>query len=82
MLKRYRIHSFLCLLAGIIVIIQSCQTVPGTSEEAPVVKTPVTIVPVTFKSVSSTVDSACCYNFMKKSIVRATTTGTIEKISY
>ena len=81
MLKRYRIHSYLCLLAGIIVIIQSCHNGTVTSEEAPVVKTPVTIVPVTFKSVSSTVDLPAVTMFMKKSIVRATTTGTIEKIS-
>ena len=82
MLKRYRTHSFLCLLAGIIVIIQSCHSRAGTSEETPVVKTPVTIVPVTFKSVSSTVDLPAVTMFMKKSIVRATTTGTIEKISF
>jgi hypothetical protein len=47
-----------------------------------VVKTPVTIVPVTFKSVSSTVDLPAVTLFMKKGIVRATTTGTIEKISF
>jgi multidrug efflux pump subunit AcrA (membrane-fusion protein) len=45
------------------------------------VKTPVTIVSVTFKSVTSTVDLPAVTTFMNRSIIRAATTGTIEKIS-
>jgi multidrug efflux pump subunit AcrA (membrane-fusion protein) len=44
------------------------------------VKTPVTIVPFEFKPVSSTVTLPAVATFMNKNIIRATTTGTIEKI--
>ena len=42
--------------------------------------TPVTIVPVTYKSFTSTVSLPASATFLNKSIIRATTTGTIEKI--
>jgi len=61
-------------------LIFSCKHGTPTSEETPEVKTPVTIVPVTFKSVASTVSLPAVATYMNKSIIRATTTGTIEKI--
>ena len=61
-------------------LICSCKNGSKTSEETSVVKTPVTIVPVTYKSVTSTVGLPATATFMNKSIIRATTTGTIEKI--
>ena len=70
----------MCLLPIIIGISFSCKHVSKTSEEVTEVKTPVTIVPVTFKPVSSTVTLPAVATFMNKNIIRATTTGTIEKI--
>jgi multidrug efflux pump subunit AcrA (membrane-fusion protein) len=58
----------------------SCKNIAKTSEAVAEVKTPVTIVPVTFKPVTSTVALPAVATYMNKSIVRATTTGTIEKI--
>jgi multidrug efflux pump subunit AcrA (membrane-fusion protein) len=81
MSNRPGFRFFLYLLTGFLTIAQSCRNGNSTSEEASAVKTPVTIVPVTFRSVSSTVDLPAVTMFMKKSIVRATTTGSIEKIS-
>lgn len=68
------------LLPIIIGISFSCKHVSKTSDEVTEVKTPVTIVPVTFKPVSSTVTLPAVATFMNKNIIRATTTGTIEKI--
>lgn len=62
-------------------IIASCRHNAGTSEETQEVITPVTITPVMVKTVTSTVSMPAVSTFMKKSIVRATTTGKIEKIS-
>ena len=59
----------------------SCKHRTATSEEVMLVRTPVTITPVTLKSVSSTVDLPAVTTFMNKSIIRASTAGTIEKIS-
>jgi multidrug efflux pump subunit AcrA (membrane-fusion protein) len=70
----------MCLLPIIIGISFSCKHVSKTSEEVTEVKTPVAIVPVTFKPVSSTVTLPAVATFMNKNIIRATTTGTIEKI--
>jgi hypothetical protein len=57
----------------------SCRHVTKTSEETTHIKTPVTIVPVAYKSVTSTVALPAIATFMNKSIIRATITGTIEK---
>ncbi len=75
-----RINYFIILLPIIIGISFSCKHVSKTSEEVTEVKTPVTVVPVTFKPVSSTVTLPAVATFMNKNIIRATTTGTIEKI--
>lgn len=75
-----RINYFIFLLPIITGISFSCKHVSKTSEEVTEVKTPVTIVPVTFKPVSTTVTLPAVATFMSKNIVRATTTGTIEKI--
>ncbi|MGC1390611.1 MAG: HlyD family efflux transporter periplasmic adaptor subunit [Bacteroidales bacterium] len=58
----------------------SCKQGKKTSEEAGVIKTPVTIVPVRFKAVSSTVALPAVATYLNKSIVRASTTGNIEKV--
>jgi multidrug efflux pump subunit AcrA (membrane-fusion protein) len=61
-------------------MIFSCKHSIKTSEEANVVKTPVTLAPVIFKPVSSTVALPALATYLNKSSVRATTTGIIEKI--
>jgi hypothetical protein len=81
MLTRIKTCFIFCLITGIITLTLSCNHVTGTSEEVLEIKTPVTIVPVTFKSVTSTVDLPAVTTFMNRSIIRAATTGTIEKIS-
>ena len=58
----------------------SCNHTPQKAEEPTEVRTPVTIVPVVYKSVTSSVPLPAVATFMNKSIIRATTTGTIEKI--
>ena len=65
----------------LIALMPSCKQTSGSTEEAPEVVTPVTITPVMFKSVSATVDLPAVTTFLSKSIIRATTTGTIEKTS-
>lgn len=81
MLKRIRTCFFPGLLTTILAISSSCNQTTGTTEEETVVKTPVTITPVVFKPVTSTVDLPAVTTFLNKSVIRATATGTIEKIS-
>ena len=57
----------------------SCRHAAQTSGESAEVKTPVTVVPVGYKSVASTVALPATATFMNKSIIRATTAGIIEK---
>ncbi|HEX7493722.1 MAG TPA: HlyD family efflux transporter periplasmic adaptor subunit [Bacteroidales bacterium] len=80
MLKYVRTNLFLFLLTGALILILSCHHAARRAEEPGEVKTPVTIVPVEFKSVTSTVGLSAVATFMNKSIIRATTSGTIEKI--
>jgi biotin carboxyl carrier protein len=77
LLKKY---LSLILLPGTLVFLLSCHNSTQTTEEATVIKTPVTIVPVAFKPVTSTVSLPAVATYMNKSIVRATTAGTIEKV--
>jgi multidrug efflux pump subunit AcrA (membrane-fusion protein) len=79
MFRKRRIEYFSCLLIMVSLLL-SCKHNAKTSEEVSVVKTPVTVVPVEYKSVSSTVALPAVATFMNKNIIRATTTGTIEKI--
>lgn len=80
MLKRIKSYLIFCMVAVIITLLLSCNHLKGPSENAVEVKTPVTLVLVTFKPVISTVSLPAITMFMNKSIIRATTTGTIEKI--
>jgi multidrug efflux pump subunit AcrA (membrane-fusion protein) len=74
-----RTHHFFSLLIAVGLLI-SCKQASKTSEETPVVKTPVTIVPVTYKSFSSTVALPAVATFMNKNTIRATTAGNIEQV--
>ena len=80
MLKRIKSYLLFCLAACLIALVLSCNRVKVPSQNAVEVKTPVTLVPVTFKAVTSTISLPAITMFMNKSIIRATTTGTIEKI--
>ena len=80
MFTRIRTYFFMFLLTGTMMHLLSCKHATQTSEKPIEVKTPVTVVPVAFKSVTSTVGLPAVATFMNKSIIRATTTGTIEKI--
>jgi biotin carboxyl carrier protein len=77
----FRACLYFCLFTGIGSISLSCKNTTATSEDAPVVKTPVTVVQVSFKPVTSAVDLPAVTTFMNKSIIRASTTGIIENIS-
>jgi hypothetical protein len=73
--------SIFNLLILMTVLAPSCVHTSGHPEEAQEVVTPVTVTSVMFKQVSSTVDLPAVTAFLNKSIIRATVTGTIEKIS-
>jgi len=79
MLMNCRAHYFIYLLM-VVGLLFSCKQGTKRSEEVSEVKTPVTLVPVKFKSVTSTVALPAVATYMNKSIIRATTTGTIAKI--
>lgn len=80
MINRIRINFFFLLGSAIMLTFSSCRHAARSAEETPEVKTPVTVVPVVYKAVSSTVTLPAVATFMNKNIVRATTAGTIEKI--
>jgi hypothetical protein len=69
------------LVALTIILSTSCNQSTVSPEETSKVTTPVTITPVEFKPVTSVIDLPVVTTFMNKSIIRATTTGIIEKIS-
>lgn len=80
MFKCVRNNLLLFLLSGALILLLSCHHAAQKSEEPIVVKTPVTVVPVEFKSVTSAVGLSAVATYMNKSIIRATTTGNIDKI--
>jgi len=61
-------------------LLYSCRHAKETTEEATIVKTPVTIAQVEYKSVAATVTLPAVATFMNKSVVRATTSGIIDKV--
>jgi biotin carboxyl carrier protein len=71
------------LLACIVISATACNRNKITSqdEEAAIVITPVTIVPISYKPVTETIDLPAVTTFINKNIVRSTTTGTVVSIS-
>ncbi|HKK43529.1 MAG TPA: HlyD family efflux transporter periplasmic adaptor subunit [Bacteroidales bacterium] len=65
-----------CLLAGPI----SCKNTGDGETKEPEARTPVTTVPVEFRTVKSGVDLPAVTHFMNKSYIRSTTTGVIQKM--
>jgi len=68
------------LISGLMVLSLSCKHAAPSPEETTEVKTPVTVAPVEYKSVTSTISLPAVATFMNKNIIRATTSGIIEKI--
>ncbi len=56
MLKRTGFIFLLFLFTAAVPLIPSCKNSEGQTEEEPIVKTPVRVVPVAYKPISSTVD--------------------------
>ncbi len=80
MSNRYRSALILISSAFLLAIPMSCKNT-GTNEiKEPEAKTPVTIVPVAFKSVTSGVDLPAVTYFLNTSVVRSTTAGVIENM--
>ena len=80
MSKRKIVYS-LTILVWIIVSATGCNQRSAPVEDEAIVITPVTIVPVSYKPVEETIDLPAVTAFINKSIVRSTTTGTVESIS-
>jgi HlyD family secretion protein len=80
MITRIRTRILPVLISLAIVLLYSCRHSKEASEEATIVKTPVTIAPVEYKSVASTVTLPAVATFMNKSVIRATTSGIIDKV--
>ncbi len=81
MLNIFRTPASYCLLTAITAFTLSCNRSAPAAEEDMEAKTPVTVVTAAIGPVTSTIDLTAVSMFMNKNIVRATTTGTIEKIS-
>lgn len=82
-MSRSSFNKFIFLLAlSAAVILPSCKTSGSKSEEDKIeARTPVTIVSVSDKTISETIDLSAVSVFMNKNIIRSATTGTIEDIS-
>jgi biotin carboxyl carrier protein len=81
MSTRIRFLLFSFIFGCLVFLLLSCKNGAQPTEEDIIVKTPVTVVPVEHKTVISSVDLPALATYMNKSIIRATTAGTIEKIS-
>lgn len=78
--KDFRGNFILLLLSGTFLLLLSCRNSAPAAEDENVVRTPVTIVPVEYKPVASTVALPAVATFLNRNIIRATATGTIQKV--
>jgi biotin carboxyl carrier protein len=81
MSTRKKTYCFYLLLVWFILFTISCNNAPAPEEDDAIVITPVTIVPVTHKPITESVDLPAVTAFINKSILRSTTTGTVESTS-
>lgn len=81
MIPKRLIDISVCLFSGLIILSASCNRSPGTADETSVVKTPVTITSISFKSISETVNLPAISSFLKKNIIKSGTNGSVESIS-
>jgi multidrug efflux pump subunit AcrA (membrane-fusion protein) len=80
--KSYCNYLIFPLILSAAVILPSCKNSGSKSQEEKVeAKTPVTIVSVSDKPISETINLSAVSVFMSKNIIRSATTGTIEDIS-
>ena len=80
--KSYHNYFIFILILSATGILPSCKSSGSKSEEEKIVaRTPVTIVAVSDKPISETIDLSAVSVFMNKNIIRSATTGTIEGIS-
>ncbi len=79
MFKNYHFHYIRFILIGIL-ILSSCKHDVQPMEKESEVKTPVTVGSAEYKTVTSGVDLPATATYLNKSIIRATTAGTIEKL--
>jgi hypothetical protein len=80
MSERISFPILIYLIPGLLVIMLYCGRTHGDSEEAGVVRTPVSITTVSFHPVSESIDLPAVSQYLNKNIIRATTAGIIEKI--
>jgi biotin carboxyl carrier protein len=69
------------LFAGFMAVTIGCNTGEVATEETTEIITPVTLTDVTIKPLNEVVELPASSSFMKKSIIKSTTTGVIENIS-
>jgi biotin carboxyl carrier protein len=83
MSPRKKTYCFYSLLALIIASATACNQSTATSEDEEIatVITPITVVTISYKPVTETIDLPAVTAFINKSIVRSATTGTVESIS-
>jgi biotin carboxyl carrier protein len=81
MLSKNISKTAICIFAGIIAVAIGCNRGEVASEETEEIVTPVTLTEVTIKPVNEIVELPASSYFMKKSIIKSTTTGVIEDIS-
>jgi multidrug efflux pump subunit AcrA (membrane-fusion protein) len=77
---KIRIQHVLLTLLGGMVILSGCRNSSPPSDDTIAVRTPVTVIPVTFKPVAASIDLPAISQFLNKNTVRATTTGIIDRI--
>jgi hypothetical protein len=75
-----RLPTPIFLIAGFVLFLFSCKDAPSDSGSTGAIKTPVKVIPVTFKPVVSTIDLAATTQFLNKDIVRAPAAGKIDNI--
>jgi translation initiation factor IF-1 len=80
MSERISFISSIYLIPGFLLIMLSCGRKNGDSGEATIVRTPVTVTTVSFHPVSEFIDLPAVSQYLNKNIIRATTSGIIEKI--
>lgn len=81
MFERFRYGFSFLLFAGMLSLTISCRQKAEGGEEIVDVVTPVTVIPVEYKTMKSTIDLPAVSSFLRKSSVRSTVAGTIQKVS-
>jgi multidrug efflux pump subunit AcrA (membrane-fusion protein) len=81
MMNIYKPLMRIMLFTGITLLPLSCRNSSVNEEGPEITVTPVTLTPVSYKSMKSAVDLPAISGFLQKSTVRSTVAGTLQKIS-